>query len=882
VAFKAAPDASITETETCLRAMLASIGGLPEISHTYGAIGAGDSGTVRQGVLYVKLAERHTRRHQDAVQQEVRQRLLTVPGIVFSIEEVGGVGSSVKPLNVNVKGEDMATLKRLAAELKAAMYRMPGIVDLEMTLEHDSPEYRLTVDRERAYETGIMTRDIVASVGKLVGGQVVSVYEDEEGDSIDVRVRLPENLRRDPEQVLDLKVIAGNGGQTLVPLRNVVRYEPAATPSEVNRRDLARIVTVSANLDGLPIGTAIQKINAATAQMAIPPGYSVSFAGEAEDMVESFGYMAEALVLAVLFVYLILAAQFESFLEPLAIMLSLPLSVVGMAGMLLATGDTVNIMSLIGLIMLMGLVTKNAILLVDYAKVLRSRGLDRRTAVIEAGRTRLRPIMMTTLAMIFGMLPLAFAIGSGAEMRAPMGRAVIGGLITSTMLTLLVVPVVYTVLDDIASWLKKTLLSRRAAKATSAALVILLTLSVSAATADAEARRLTLAEAVTIALSQNQEIVKAHEYGRSVQGRYLEERAAILPQLRMESEIARNRDETLALGDSDIALEQDQSRIGLLVSQPIYTWGKIGAAVRAAEKALKTAEERLRLARQSVEQQVTGSFYDLLLAKELHVLARQNRSQKERHLFEAERRFEAGVATDYDILAARVAVENASPEVIRTENDARIARDRLRFLLSIEEEVDADGALQGEGLSLAVLPSYEESLALAVNRRPELTDLRHQIGVFEELVTIARTGLKPRLDLQAGADWKDIEAGDAAADGYGYQAGIFFTWPLFDGRRTAGQVMQAESDLRTAQAEERRLIDAISLETREAVNRAREAEEIVRALSGTVTQAERLLAMAEKGYELGVKIRLEVEDAELNLLQAQSNLARAQDRKSVV
>jgi len=154
----------------------------------------------------------------------------------------------------------------------------------------------------------------------------------------------------------------------------------------------------------------------------------------------------------VIFVYLILAAQFESFIDPLAIMLSLPLSIVGMAGMLLLTGDTISIMSLIGLIMLMGLVTKNAILLVDYSKILQAQGMDRREAVITAGRTRLRPILMTTLAMIFGMLPLALALGPGGEMRAPMARAVIGGLVTSTFLTLLVVPVVYTVLDDFGNW----------------------------------------------------------------------------------------------------------------------------------------------------------------------------------------------------------------------------------------------------------------------------------------------------------------------------------------------------------------------------------------------------------------------------------------------
>jgi len=193
----------------------------------------------------------------------------------------------------------------------------------------------------------------------------------------------------------------------------------------------------------------------AASKIGIDPGYRIVLGGDTEAMVESFGYMGEALLLAIVFVYLILAAQFESFIDPLAIMLSLPLSIVGMAGMLFLTGDTKNLMSLIGLIMLMGLVTKNAILLVDYAKVLRARGMDRTEAVITAGRTRLRPIMMTTLAMIFGMLPLALALGAGAEMRAPMARAVIGGLITSTILTLLVVPVVYTVLDDVGGWIRR-------------------------------------------------------------------------------------------------------------------------------------------------------------------------------------------------------------------------------------------------------------------------------------------------------------------------------------------------------------------------------------------------------------------------------------------
>jgi len=251
---------------------------------------------------------------------------------------------------------------------------------------------------------------------------------------------------------LKLAIFDNDGRSALVPIADLVRVQRAASPTEISRRDMMRQVLISANLDRLPLGTAGQASLKAAQGLKMDPGYRVLLSGDTEMMEESFGYLFEALALAVIFVYLILAAQFESFIDPLAIMLSLPLSIVGMAGMLSITRDTVNIMSLIGLILLMGLVTKNAILLVDYTKLLRRQGMERREALITAGRTRLRPILMTTCAMIFGMLPLALGIGAGAEMRAPMGRGVIGGLITSTLLTLLVVPVVYTLLDDLATW----------------------------------------------------------------------------------------------------------------------------------------------------------------------------------------------------------------------------------------------------------------------------------------------------------------------------------------------------------------------------------------------------------------------------------------------
>ena len=457
VNFKSAPDASMEETQSRLAAVQGVLKAIPEVKHTYATIGAGDTGTVRDGMVFVKLKERKERkRNQEEIQQDLRQRIEKIPGILPAIMEAGRMDNQ-KPLVVNVRGEEIALLKKYAAVLKDEIYKIPGIVDLEVTLEQDIPEFRLSVARERAVDAGVMTGDIARTVGALVGGQAVTTYEDEDGDAVNVRVRLPLALRQDPAQVerLRLAVSRPNALPALVPLGNVVHYGMSTTPSEINRQDLTRQVVITANLVDLPLGTAVKKVQQAAKHLTTAPGYRIVFSGEAEDMAESFGYMAEALILAVLFVYLILAAQFESFIDPLAIMFSLPLSIVGMAGMLFFTRGTINIMSLIGLIMLMGLVTKNAILLVDFTKTLRGRGMVRREALITAGRTRLRPILMTTLAMIFGMLPLALALGQGAEMRAPMARAVIGGLITSTLLTLLVVPVVYTVLDDIGGWIRR-------------------------------------------------------------------------------------------------------------------------------------------------------------------------------------------------------------------------------------------------------------------------------------------------------------------------------------------------------------------------------------------------------------------------------------------
>jgi len=392
--------------------------------------------------------------------------------------------------------------------------------------------------------------------------------------------------------------------------------------------------------------------------------------------------------------------------------------------------------------------------------------------------------------------------------------------------------------------------------------------------AHAELRHLTLDAALALAAEQNYAVKQAQEYRIGLDGRYVEERAAALPQLTATAGAGLSRDasqEAMGAGDRQ---ENESAEISL--TQPLFTWGKIGAGIRAAKVAQQSGDQSIRSARQKTHRDVIVAFVDLLLANELQRFAGENLQQKERHRQEAERRSTLGVATDYDVLAATVAEENARPETIRALNRVRSAGERLAYLLAFPEEVVAEGEL---AMPVAEPLTFVEALKIAIENRPELAELRLQKQIQEELIRIYGAENKPRLDLRSGAGWRRIEIDNAAGDtgsGPAWNAGVYLTWPFFDGLRTSGKVAQARSDLRGLAINERALLDAIALEVRNAGNAMAEGGAIVTALTQTVGQAERLLKMAEQGFEYGVKTRLDADDAQLNLLQAQTALAQGE------
>jgi HAE1 family hydrophobic/amphiphilic exporter-1 len=424
----------------------------PGAAATFVTIGGGAQGQTNVGQIQLNLISRTKRPyHQFDVMAWVRARYAHVRDAVITVNPISPVGSEggfrQQPIQFNVRGTDMAELETATKALLAELKKVPGLVDLDTSYRGGKPEIAIDVDRDRAGELGIPVAAIATTLRALVAGDKVT--ELKQGmDLFDVTVALGGEAKRGLQGLDNLMVRGATGA--LVPLANVVKLRRGEGPSQIDRQARQRQITVLAGLEGVPLGDAMRVVSAA-AERAVPASLTTDYEGMAEIMQESFGYMGIALLLAVILVYMILAAQFDSLLHPLTIMLSLPLSVVGAFGGLYVSGMTLNIFSMIGFIMLMGLVTKNAILLVDFANQLKASGRTTLDALKEAGSVRLRPILMTTLAMIFGMFPVALALGEGGEIRAPMAVAVIGGLITSTMLTLVVVPVVYAVVDRFTS-----------------------------------------------------------------------------------------------------------------------------------------------------------------------------------------------------------------------------------------------------------------------------------------------------------------------------------------------------------------------------------------------------------------------------------------------
>lgn len=460
IQFETPVDASLEYTQAKLHQVDQIIRQFPDVVSTYGVVNSEvDSGKNHAGLGVTLKPKQERSSDLNTLNNEFRDRLQTVAGIrVTSVAAAqDSVSGGQKPIMISIKGSDLNELQKISDRFIAEMEKIQGVVDLESSLKEPKPTLGVHINRVLASDLGLSVSQIANAIRPLIAGDNVTTWEDRDGETYDVNLRLNENKRMLPQDVQNLYINSNKtnaaGQNILVPLSAVATTEEKLGASQINRRDLEREVLIEANTSGRPSGDIGQDIDKMQKAFKLPAGYTFDTQGANADMAESAGYALTAITLSIVFIYIVLGSQFNSFIHPAAIMASLPLSLIGVFLALFLFQSTLNLFSIIGIIMLMGLVTKNAILLIDFIKKAMDQGVSRYDAILQAGKTRLRPILMTTSAMVMGMVPLALGLGEGGEQSAPMAHAVIGGVVTSTLLTLVVVPVIFTYLDDLKNFM---------------------------------------------------------------------------------------------------------------------------------------------------------------------------------------------------------------------------------------------------------------------------------------------------------------------------------------------------------------------------------------------------------------------------------------------
>jgi HAE1 family hydrophobic/amphiphilic exporter-1 len=443
-------ESSVKENVPEIETMFARVGQGTGFGAFFGPTGS------HMGRLWFRVVPLDQRdRSDEEIRLALREPLLKIPGAMayFEADAFAQMMFGGARLAVEIYGHDLDAARKLGREIKDLLESIPGTTDIRVSRQEGKPESRISIDREKAAHYGLSVNAVAHAIQTAVMGDVAGQYR-EGGKEYNIRVRLPEERRKSLEDVMDVLIESPSG--TSVPLAAVADLEVLGGPVEIERKGQQRLLTVTGNITGeRDLGSIVSELRDRIADIEVPPDFIAQIAGEAEEVAESFRWLALALLGAVFLVYMVMASQFESLRHPFIIMFSLPLSFIGVAWMLFLTGTTLSINSLIGVIVLAGIVVNNAIILVDYTNLLRARGMEIDEAVMTAARTRRRPILMTAFTTMLAMTPMALGLGEGSELNSPMARSVIGGLATSTFLTLIIIPVVYTLLEDITNWLRR-------------------------------------------------------------------------------------------------------------------------------------------------------------------------------------------------------------------------------------------------------------------------------------------------------------------------------------------------------------------------------------------------------------------------------------------
>ncbi len=793
---------------------------MPEVRQIFTTVGF--EGSPLKASLRVKAGKKREReRPLSELKADIRERLKQIPMLKMTVadpEFMQGAPTQA-PLTVFLRGDDMAELQRLNEVVLQKIKAVPGAVDVDSTLETGQPEMVADVNRELAADLGFDVGSVAMQLRGMVEG-IVPTRLREDDKEYDIRVRLAPQFRNDFESIARTPLYSPTGA--VVRARDIVRLQPEVGPAAIEREARRRQAKINIELSDRSLGEVTADVGRVMETVTLPANFEWGFAGDVEMMQESAAAMGLALVLAMAFIYIVLASQFESFLEPFLIMISLPLALVGALLAILLTGKNLGMPAMIGVVMLMGLVTKNAILLVDLTNQYVRDGLSVTEAILKAGPVRLRPIMMTTIAMILGMLPSAMSRGEGSEFRSPISIATIGGLITSTLLTLIVVPVAYLLLartlDRVKAWRASGAHVPQAVRVTGMVLfVAALGWLISATAAFAQtgaaapppagqAMSLSFDQALERALSNNEGLKVAKEKVVETQGRVQESKTNFLPQVNLGYNYTpAQRFPVITIPPGIFGPTEQKFQAGfaqqnilqLYVSQPIYTGGRLNNAYGITTSALDASKHELERTRQEIEYRVVETFYAALMNQRGVTVADEQIRLNETQLQLAKVRFESGSVARLDVLQAEVELANSKARRVQAKAQVDMSMQALRSVLSLPQ---TQALTLAGSLDETVTGHAREELDTRLPQRPDLKAFAARREAADYSAELAQGEWKPSLAFAGNMQYQQDSVGSLLGrDNQSYSFGIQLNVPLFAAPGAAARRSVAQSQMRQAE-----------------------------------------------------------------------------------
>jgi len=888
VNLEAPPGTAFEQTVAYVAGVETMVREEPEVRQIFSTVGF--EGSTLMASLRVKTTRRNEReRMLTAIKQDMRARLKGVPLLKLTVADPEFMqGSPTQaPLSVFLRGGDMIELQRINEEVLAKVKSVAGAVDVDSTLESGQPEMLAQINRELAADLGYDVGGVAMQLRGMVEGVVPTRLRENEKE-YDIRVRLAPEFREDFDTISRTPLYSPSGA--VVRVRDIVTLDPQVGPAAIEREQRRRQAKINIELSDRSLGEVTADVQRVMESMALPANFEWGFAGDVEMMQESAAAMGLALLLACVFIYIVLASQFESFLEPFLIMTSLPLALVGALLAILLTGRNLGMPAMIGVVMLMGLVTKNAILLVDLTNQFVRDGMGVKDAILKAGPIRLRPILMTTIAMILGMLPSAMGDGEGSDFRAPISIATIGGLITSTLLTLVVVPVSYLLLARSVERVKRLRESgARVPQVARVAGIVLLAAVLgwllSATTAFAQTGPMTLNfnQALERALAHNEGLKVAKERMVETQARVQESKTQFLPQVNLGYNFTpAQRFPVIKIPAGIFGPEEQTFQAGfaqknvmnLYVNQPIYTGGRLNNAYGITSSTLDASKLELERTRQEIEYRVVETFYAALMNERGVAVADEQIRLAERQLALARARFESGTVARLDVLQAEVELANARARRIQARAQVDTAMQALRGVLSLPQSqaLTLDGSLDGP-----VAGQARDDLDKQLPSRPDLQAFSARRHAAEYASNLAQSEWKPMLSFSGNMQYQQDHVGSLLArDNQSYAVGLQLNVPLFAGPGAAARRNIAQSQMRQAEHGLRFATDNARLELESAWTALESSAEVVTTQHKALELARESVSIAQVSYENGVITSAELNDAQVRLLQTEWLLMQAQ------